>query len=69
MADECRTCRHFKLIDREHGECRRVPPKVIHVIPAKTLEWVTAFPMVKLKDWCGEYDVTREPIATYEVKQ
>lgn len=65
---DCKTCRYYKFIDKDMGECRRLPPKSPNTT-TPGVQWLGTFTLVRPDWWCGEYDMTREPISTYEVRQ
>ncbi len=55
---QCRTCLHFDPGTTEPrllvtGKCRRYPPVVVFDVGEDAKD--NTFPMVRTKDWCGEW--------------
>lgn len=55
---ECSTCAFYhhkttRQVVSFVGHCRRFPPQVVYDVTEDGKD--NAFPMVRAKDWCGEY--------------
>ncbi len=48
---QCYTCKFYKYIGAELGECRRFPPKP----DGKGVHTVDEYSTVRPGGWCGEY--------------
>lgn len=55
----CKSCRFFKAVSDQHGQCRKEPPSATLVpvegIGGRGLSTVSYWGEVKTDDWCGQH--------------
>ena len=60
MANECKECRHFKLLWKMDEEsrfvCKRYPPTVAEHLSAGYFSYISRRPYVEADDTCGEFE-------------
>lgn len=58
MDRSCKNCQNFFKTDSEQGECRILPPIIIHSWRTEKgeLYWHAGWPSCKATHWCGGYE-------------
>lgn len=54
----CMNCRYSLEVNVLLRECRRYAPRTIHGVG--TVESTQMFPIVRLDDWCGEFQESED---------
>ena len=68
----CCDCRFFVEVERLNdedctvrGECKKLPPTVIHGTTGDTGTW----PIIEGGDWCGEFELTPNARRAFEAER